>query len=187
MQNQKFNRLVIPVFTSFLLLISLALPANAAIFVKFDGIDGESDDASHFNWVDTLSVAETIRSPGSGATGATRRRGDVIFDDIVIKKELDKSSVKLREKLARGAVIPKVEIEITATYGGARVTYFKYELKNVVITSFSVSASGASESVPVEEVSLNFEEIKWTYTEFDDTGSSRGNIEASWKIEAGTP
>lgn len=187
MHNQKINRLLIPVITSLLLLFSLALPASAAVFVKFDGIDGESTDANHVGWSDVLSVSESIRMPDGGATGQSRRRGDVIFDDIVLKKELDKTSVKLREKLARGEVIPKVEIEITGTYGGARATYFKYELKNVQITSFDVNASGADGSVPTEQMSLNFEEIKWTYTEFDDTGSSQGNVEATWKIEEGTP
>ena len=129
---------------------------------------------------------QSITRPASGATGQSRRRGTAIFNDLVLVKELDKASVKLREKLAQGEIIPVLEIELTATFGGARATYFRYELKNVQITSFSLDASG-SDGVPATEViSVSFEEIKWIYTEFDDTGSSQGNVEASWKVEEGT-
>jgi hypothetical protein len=31
----------------------------------------------------------------------------------------------------------------------------------------------------------NFEEIKVTYTEYDDEGSSQGNIEYEYKVEKG--
>ncbi len=176
-------------FTRLLLassLLLLAASAQAAIFVKFDGIDGESTDANHDKWSDVLSVNESLTLPDGGATGATRTRGAARYEDIVLSKELDKASVKLREKLARGQVIPKVEIEVTATYGGARETYFRYELKNVVITSFDMNASGNDEAgPPTENVSLNFEEIKITYTEFDDTGSNKGNVEFTYNVETG--
>ena len=167
--------------------LAFAPSAQAAAFAKFDGIDGESKDANHENWIDLIAIQESIRIPGAAADGSTRRRGAPNFDDIVLTKLLDKSSVKLREKLAQGAIIPLLEIELTTTFGGARTTYFRYELKNVQITSFSLDASG-DEGVPVTEViSVNFEEIKWTYTEFDDTGSSKGNVEATWKVEQAEP
>jgi type VI secretion system secreted protein Hcp len=36
---------------------------------------------------------------------------------------------------------------------------------------------------PLETLSLNFEEIKVTYTECDSLGRSRGNVEYSWRVE----
>ena len=66
-----------------------------------------------------------------------------------------------------------------------RVTYYRYELKNVLVTSYNVSGSGQSEDVPMEDFSLNFEEVKVTYTENDNKGKSKGNVEYSWKVEEG--
>ena len=176
-------------FTRLLLassLLFLAASVDAAIFVKFDGIDGESNDRDHVKWSDVLSVSESLTLPDGGATGATRRRGAAQYQDIVISKELDKASVKLREKLARGEVIPRVDIHVTKSFTDAgRVVYFKYEMTNVVITNFSMSASGASDSVPVESASLNFEEIKVTYTEFDARGAVKGNVEFIYRVETG--
>ena len=100
-----------------------------------------------------------------------RRRGDVVLDDVVCVKEIDKASPKLAESICNGKVFPKVEIHLTASYTDAgRVTYYAYELKNVQVTSYNISGSGQAEQVPTENFSLNFEEIKVTYTECDAAG-----------------
>ena len=59
------------------------------------------------------------------------------------------------------------------------------ELKNVQIARYALSGSGQAEQVPVEDFRLNFEEITVTYSENDASGSSRGNVEYSWKVEPG--
>jgi type VI secretion system secreted protein Hcp len=157
-----------------------------AIFAKYDGIDGESVDAHHAEWVDVLSVDWGISHPGGGA-GRGRRRGAATVEDLMLTVEYEKASPKLQEKCLRGAVIPKLVIEQTATYGGARATYLRYELKNVMITSIQVNASGADEAGPgIVVVGNNFEKIKVTYTEFDGAGSKKGNVEYNWKIEKGS-
>lgn len=157
-----------------------------AAYIKFDGVDGEAQDKDHKNWSDILSFSQGILQPGSGATGATRRRGDVILEDIRVTKELDKASPKIAESVCKGKVFPKVEIHLTASYTDAgRVPYFKYDLKNVLVTSYNVSGSAQSEAVPTEDFSLNFEEIKVTYTEADNKGKSKGNVEYQWKVEEG--
>jgi type VI protein secretion system component Hcp len=56
-----------------------------------------------------------------------------------------------------------------------------------MVTSYSISGSAQGEDVPTEQFSLNFEEIKVTYTEQDKaTGQPKGNVEYSWKVEEGT-
>ena len=157
-----------------------------AAYIKFDGVDGECQDKDHKNWSAVESVSQGLHKPGGGATGATRRRGDVVLEDITVVKELDKSGPKLQEAVCNGKVFPKVEIHFTATYTDAgRVTYLAYELKNVQVTSYSLSGTGNADTVPMEHLSLNFEEIKVTYTENDAKGSKKGNVEYSWKVEEG--
>lgn len=154
-----------------------------AAYIKFDGVAGEAEDTNHKGWSDLLSFQQGLSKPGGGATGATRRRGDVVLDDIVCVKELDKASPKIAESVCKGKVFPKVEIHVTASYTDAgRVTYYAYDLKNVLVTSYDISGSAQSEDVPVENISLNFEEIKVTYTECDNAGKSKGNVEYTWKV-----
>ena len=157
-----------------------------AAYIKFDGVDGEAKDKEHKGWSDLSSFSQGMTQPGGGATGPTRRRGDVILDDLSCAKEIDKASPKLAEAVCNGKIYPKVEIELTAsTTDAGRVTYYRYELKNVMITSYNISGSGQSEDVPMEDFALNFEEIKVTYTETESSGKSKGNVEYSWKVEEG--
>ena len=56
----------------------------------------------------------------------------------------------------------------------------------ILISSFQTNASGNDETPPTVVIANNFEEIKVTYTEFDDEGNKKGNVETSFKVEKGT-
>ncbi len=158
-----------------------------ALFIKFDGVDGEAQDKDHKGWSDILSFSWGLHKAGAGATGQTRRRGVATVEDVVCTKEYDKSSPKLAEAVCLGKIFPKVEIHDTTTYGdGNRAVFLKYELKNVMVSSHNVSAAGGGDAVPTETMSLNFEEIKQTYVEYDAKGSKKGNVEMNWKVEEGS-
>ena len=159
------------------------MPTN--VFAKYDGVDGESQDANHDKWIDVNMVDWGSNKPGGGATGQSRRRGNVVTGDMVLDVEYEKSIIKLQEKMNMGEVIPKLEISQTANYGGARCEYLLYELKNVQITEIRVSASGNDESPPRVTISNNFEEYKIKYTEYDNEGNKKGNAETTWKVEKG--
>ena len=174
------------------LTIACPFSAEGAVFAKFDGIDGESQDAEHDKWIDVLSIDWGTNRPGGGATGQSRRRGSVVVEDMRLTIEYEKASPKLQEACLTGKIIPKLEIEQTATYGGSRQTYLKYELTNVMITSTRFRAEAgkgqgpdAEEPRPMEDYTLNFEAVKVVYTEYDQEGNNKGNVEYSWKVEEG--
>ncbi len=159
-------------------------PSGEAWFAKYDGVDGEAEDQDHDKWIDVLSIDWGVHKPGGGATGQSRRRGAPVIDDFVISFDYEKSSPKILEGCLTGKVFPKLEVELTTTFPDARVTYLRYEMKNVMCTNYDVGGSAAA-GRPVVVVGNNFEEIKVTYTEFDDTGKPAGNVETEWKVEKG--
>lgn len=158
-------------------------PSTMAYFAKYEGVDGESQDANHEKWIEVLSIDWGVHQPGSGATGPARRRGDVEIDDFIITFNYEKAAPKLLEKCLKGEVIPKLEVELTTTLQGASQTYLKYELSNVSITSYDVSGQADSGMPPTVTVANNFEEIKVTYTEYDEEGNSKGNVETEYRVE----
>ena len=164
-----------------LTLIGLADNADAAAFIKFDGVDGEATDSKHKDWINIESFSQSITREDSSSSA--RARASAVFGDIVVTKQLDKSTPKIAEALASGKVYPSVDFELTSDTG-SKTTYLKYELKNVMVTSYSIS--GSANEVPMEEISFNYEEIKVTYTELDSSGSAKGNVEYTWKVEEGT-
>lgn len=179
--------------------------AAGAAFAKYDGIDGESKDTSHDKWIDVLSVDWGVHKPSGGDTGQSRRRGAAVVEDMTLTIEYEKAAPKLLESALQGRVIPMLEIELTKIPGmcsigipptddqicrevGDPVVYLRYEMKNVQVTSYSISGTALDEDViPTVVVGNNFEEIKVTYTEYDDEdGSEKGNVETTWKVEEGT-
>ena len=113
--------------------------------------------------------------------------GESEFDDFQSFRTLEPLAAEVSplETADSGEMIPKLEIEQTADYGGSRATYLKYELTNVQVTAFDVNASGNDESPPTVTIANNFEEYKVTYTEYDSEGNKGGNAETTWKVEKG--
>lgn len=149
-------------------------------YIKIGDIKGESTDTDHKDWINLLSVSSSINTPETSG----RARGQAQFGDIVLTKEVDKSTPKLQEAIAQGKHFPEAEFELVRTSSDAgRQTYLKYELKNVLITSYELQSE--PDEVPTESLSLNYEEIKVTYTEYDGAGREKGKVEYTWKVEEG--
>jgi hypothetical protein len=68
-------------------------------------------------------------------------------------------------------VLPKVMIDIGAA---------KLVLTNAQVIEI------ASGDVGWEQMSLNFEEVKKTYVEYDEKGGKTANVEMNWSVEKGS-
>jgi type VI secretion system secreted protein Hcp len=131
-------------------------PPTAAVdmYIKFPDIDGEAVDENHDKWIDVLSIDWGAHKSGAGA-GAARRRGDVFLEDLTMTKEYDASSPKLMLACANGTHFSSVELEAPER-PGAQATYMKYKLENVMITSYSIDATGDR---PMETITLRYQKI----------------------------
>ena len=157
---------------------------NYMILAEFDGIPGESTVEDYEDWIYIQSFNYGMGMPSRGSTGMSRRRSDVVFEDIVLTKWVDKSTPKLMDAVAKGIVIPTVDIHFIRAGTDDLEFFYKYELKNVLVTSLQ-SSGHVEEYLPTDTITFNYEEIKVTYQEFDDDGDPQGLIEWSWDIEEG--
>ena len=181
---------------------------HSSAYIKYEGIDGEVQSEGHESWSEIVSFEQAIFQLDNGSMGAARQRDEVYYEDIKVVKQLDKASIKLAEAISKGKVFPKVEIHFTgpSESSSCQGIFYVYELKNVMITSYKVSGSNPlaytlitpgpdvtmpssgpfivqAVDAPLEEMSLNFEEIKVTYTECDSSGLTKGSIEYSWNVK----
>lgn len=153
--------------------------ADAAAYIKFDGIDGEARDSAHSGWSEALAFSFGVEREMSGATGG-KATSTSSFSDFSIVKQIDKSSPGLFLASANGQVIPTFSFEITHD-DGAKLAYLKYELTNVMVTSYNIS--GGDTGTPVETISLNFEKITFSYIGMDSkTGTQAAPISSNWDI-----
>jgi type VI secretion system secreted protein Hcp len=177
------------IFLLFCLVLILTPAAQGAIFAKFDGIDGESKDPDHKAWINALSIQWGVEIP-QDLTGFKNRMPSPEIQDFELELVYDKASPKLFQTAAIGKVIPRVEIELTRQIDDNKgdnrpVPYLKYELRNVQITSYSVSSS--EDEIPIVSLSCNFEEVKVTYTEYDSKSGAKGNVDFSYNLLENKP
>lgn len=163
-------------------------PAAYTMFLKVDGIPGESTDEMHPNWIEVLSfdmgVTQSASASASFGGGASSERAD--FQDFAIVKLLDKASPKLAIACADGTHISEVQLVLCRT-GGDKLKFMEYKLSNCIVSSVSASGSvmtQGSATLPFEMVTFNYGKIEWTYTQQRRAdGSGGGNVGACWDLE----
>ena len=136
--------------------------ASPDIFLKIDGIPGESTDDNHKDWIDVLSfdhgVAQKKESTCSNPTVSQDR---ATFSDITIVKSADKASPKLSVACSNGDHISQVTLEICKDVTD-KPCYKKYTFTDVIISGIQPTGSGST--IPNESVSFNYCKMDYTYT-----------------------
>jgi type VI secretion system Hcp family effector len=155
-----------------------AAASGNAIFIKIEGVAGESLDANHKGWSNVESFSYGIGRDSAEAGGGLRRGGQVEMG-LKVVKPIDRATPYLSEAVAKGKVIPRVLMEVCSggQGGGCRLTY---ELKNVRVASVTIKSE--NQSLPLETVSLVFDEIRLRYIEYSKTGAPAGSKEFNWTM-----
>lgn len=152
------------------------------MFIKIDGIPGESTDDQHKDEIVIESwswgATQTSSSGGAGGAGA----GKVSFQDLHFVHKVDKASPKLFLATAKGTPIPNVELTVRKA-GAIPLEYIKIKMSDVIISGVSPGTSG--DSIPTEQVTLNFAKYEIEYTPQDpNTGKPEPPVKASWDLNA---
>lgn len=151
-------------------------------FIKIDGIDGESTDDKHSDWIEMIGfgigVKQMVSSTASSSGGASAERAD--FDPFSFTKQIDKASPKLLLACADGTHIGTITIELCRA-GTEKVKFMEYKLTNCLISDVSTNGGG---EFPTENVSINYGKIEWSYTQQKRKGGgAAGNVAAGWDLE----
>jgi type VI secretion system secreted protein Hcp len=154
-----------------------AVAANVDLFLKVDGIEGESPDDKHKNEIQLLSYNFGATQPGSAGLGGGVGIGKVQLHDFNFTKHTDKSSPKLFAACASGKHLPSVILTCRKA-GGTQQEYMKVTLSEVIISSVSTSHETGS-TLPIENYAMNFTKIEYEYKPQDEKGNLGGVIKAS--------
>jgi type VI secretion system secreted protein Hcp len=148
--------------------------ADTYIFLKLDGIDGESQDADHTGEIDVLAFSDGVVNAGSYDAGTGGNTGKANYSDIHITKYVDKASPTLRQYCGLGTAIDTATISCNKQAGDKKVEYLKITLHNVVVTSVQSGGSGGDSTPMSEAISLNYAGIEFDYTQQTNTGAAVG-------------
>lgn len=151
-----------------------------AIYVKYEGIDGEATHESHKKWLDVGSMSFGVNRSISTPSGATTNReaSEPSVSEVTISKLMDSASPKLFTESATGAAGKKVQIHLVST-GSPGNTYVEYTLHNALVSSYSVSTSGDR---PSESVSISFTKLEYKFIPYDDKNKAGTPISVSYDL-----
>jgi type VI secretion system secreted protein Hcp len=168
-------------------------------FLKLDGIKGESADAKHKGEIDIMSFSWGAAQTGVSATGGGGGAGKVKFHDFQITKKTDAASPLLFLNCANGAHIKEANFVVRKA-GGEQLEYLKIKLTDVLISSYkpagtesaligllqpAAQAPAAGDEIPMEEVTLNFAKVEFSYQPQGADGKAQGGpILAGWNVKA---
>lgn len=158
-----------------LLLTPVSALAAVDMFLKLDGIPGETTDKANVGSVDILAWSEGLSQSGTTHTGGGTGAGKVNVQDIHFTKYLDSTSPVLRQYISSGAIIPRATLTVRRSGDNPQV-FFRIEMKNILISSVSAGGSGGEDRL-LENISLNFAEVRWTYIQ-----ANGAEVSAGWNI-----
>ncbi|BDT68006.1 protein hcp1 [Comamonadaceae bacterium OS-1] len=151
------------------------------IFLKLDGIDGESQDAAHKNEIDVGTWNWQVLQESKMHVGSGGGSGKATVCDLVFTHSMDRSSPNLMKYCLTGKHIPEAKLVVRKA-GGNPLEYLKITMSDVVITNVQPAGSSA-DVVITETVSLSFAKVKQEYTVQNQQGGSGGAVTAGFDIK----
>lgn len=151
---------------------------SADIFLKLDGISGESTDEDHKGEIDVEAFT----------FNAKRASGKVKFSPLRVIKVYDASSPKLMQAAASGRHIRSGTLTFRRSGDPNGVEFLTYKLSDLTVTSYQEGGANADDRTLgslEDEVGLTPAKVQVTEKTVDASGKSGPVVSASFDIRHG--
>jgi len=160
------------------------------LFLKLDGIPGESVDREHkgeivlesFSWGETNASSHVAAGSGAGA-------GKVSMQDFHFTARVSVATPKLMLFCANGQhiktgvmTVRKAGEQSPGAETGGQFEFLFYKFQNVIITS--VQEAGDTSDRPLDAVSFAFQKINVEYKEQTAAGGIGTTVDFAWDLTA---
>ncbi|SMG39106.1 Hcp family type VI secretion system effector [Paraburkholderia susongensis] len=150
------------------------------IFIKINGIDGESQDAAHLHEIDVIGwrwhvTQQSAMHSGSGGGAAKATVSDLEFTHL-----MDRASPNLAKYCFSGEHIPQAKLTMRKA-GGTPHEYARITMYDVIVSHVEPAGGGHGCH---EQVRLSFARMKHEYILQNDLGGSGGTVTALIDVKA---
>jgi len=149
------------------------------IFLKIEGITGESQDSLHVNEIDVMSWSWKIEQSSSMLSGSGGGAPKATVHDLVLTHQIDRSSPALMTSCLMGKHFVQAVITMRKA-GGVPLPYFKITMNDVVITNVEPYITSG---LHMETIHLSFAKVKQEYLMQDKTGGNAGVVTGAFDIK----
>ena len=157
------------------------------IFMKINGIQGESRDKGHKDEIDVLSwswgLSNPVASPSpAGGAGV----GKAKFQDISFTHLVDKASPNLMLSCASGKHHPEAVLTVRRSDPTVPQEFILIKLRDVLVTSVQSSATRGPEGL-MEQVALTFAKVDFEYKAQKHDGTLDAGLHFNWDLKLNRP
>lgn len=161
----------------------------ANMFIQIKDIDGDATEKDHLKWIVIQSCNWNVeRSVEMTDLGSTQRgHANSNFGKVEVTSQMGLASNKLMTSVANGTVRPEIIIHFCRSGESASAgleAYSVWKLKDVVIDSYSVSAS--EDGIPEETWSLAYVAIDHEFKKTDQKTQKLSTVDHfTWDVQTG--
>lgn len=150
-------------------------------------IKGNVTAEGYKDWISLGSLQFGIGRGISMEAGniANREATRPSISEVTISKVMDGASSGLFKESVTGSAGTKVLLEVVKTGADKLEKFVTYELEDVLVSSYSVSAGDGG--APMESISLSFAKITMSYTSADTKNKAGGPARVGYDLSTGKP
>ena len=153
------------------------------IFIKMDGIKGESRDAKHEGEIDVLSWSWGVTNLSSEIAGkAGRAAGKAKSSDLNFSHRIDLASPSLIKACASGRHLKEAVVTVQKA-GPERQQFLVIKLYDVIVKSVETGVDALEDSM-TENVALSFSRMEFVYNEQNSDGTPGSSNKIFWDIKS---
>lgn len=146
-----------------------------SVFLKIDGLTGESKDAQHQGWIDVNSY-----SWGAKRTGNTSGSGSMAnYHNLTVHCQVDKATAGALLYASNGNKIKNVELSACKA-GGEQIEYYRVTLESVIMIEVLLREGGISTDIEYE---FQADRVKFQYWEQGMVGGKGAESRMGWDIK----
>ena len=128
-------------------------PGTSDLFLRIDGVTGESADAKHRNDIDVQSFSWGGHQSGGTSSGGGAGAGRATLHDLHVVTRMNAASPRLLQRLMNGTHIPGARLALRRG-GATQAEILTVNLEDVTVSSYQVTT--APDGTLLEEVTLHF-------------------------------
>ena len=152
------------------------------IFLKLDGLEGESLDSAHKNEIEVLTFNWRVLQESTMHAGSGGGAGKATVEDLQLEHYVDRASPNLMKYCLTGKHVPEARLTVRKA-GGSPLEYLKFTFSDVIVTSVQPHGSNADDMRAKEKITLSFSRIKQEYAVQNAQGGSGGAVTAGYDIK----
>ncbi|WP_144817978.1 MULTISPECIES: type VI secretion system tube protein Hcp [Enterobacteriaceae] len=151
------------------------------LFLKIDGITGESQDSNHKGWINIESFTWGASQPGSMSVGGGGGAGKVQYRDLSVLTHIDKATPAIMRYVSIGKHVNKVELSVCKA-GGSQIEYCRITLEDVLITNVVFNGTTNRDLIGLS-YQFQASRVKTQYWEQSASGGKGAETQSGWDIK----